>query len=405
MAIQYVPEYAEITSNLAATYNITASSNLVQISVDGGSVQTATLTNGATQTAANIVSDLSVITGITASVITINGVNYVQMRTNSTLGAGSTIQIFAPTNNANGVLGFPTATITGNPRVSLILNQATTKQVLINWIEASLLRCGWTTISGSGTTNVLLQAGTTPQNLRFRLRLRDHSSTCVHCSFENVSGTRVSTTSTTAGGIILPSNRPYRIIANKYQAFIMSEGALPSEQRSAVYFGVPWIPSNLVGTIYEAIWLYGNGANDTDNTGRAGFREILGTRSVSTATGNQSLLLNNTLWENNNNTGLDNIGMMTLLTLWQGARLTRNTFTWFRWFNNSQPMIDPLIAWGATASTDEAKVRGMLWDSFIMTGFFAYETIDTDGKKFYSITTNNIGTDHHARGTLWTAIQ
>ncbi|HEY7335819.1 MAG TPA: flagellin [Bryobacteraceae bacterium] len=98
------------STGAAATsgYNIGGGNDVLSISVDGGTAQQFTLTNGANQTANNIVSDLSGLLGATASVD--NG--HLVIKSNST-GSGSSVVINAPTSNANATLGLTAATTYG----------------------------------------------------------------------------------------------------------------------------------------------------------------------------------------------------------------------------------------------------------------------------------------------------
>lgn len=409
MAIQYVPSSARVVTNTAATYNVTGSNNVLQIKVDGGSTQTVTLTTGATRSAANIVTDCAVLTGVTTEEITINSQNFVSFTTTTTNGATSTIEILAPANNANTLFGLTAGTVNGRPRITVVTDNLTTKQQVINAAESALLQVGWYTVSGSGTTNLLMQSPMTPQNLRFRLRVRDHGGSNAVFSIENVAGTKVGTTNSNGTACIHPNNRSYRIIANKYQFFLFEEnvstGTTAANARSNVFCGVPWIPSNLTGTIYESIWMMGNGLSDVDGTSHGSLREVLGSRNNTGGNGNVSVICNGNIWESLGTSNSTGIGMPYLITLWQGSRIQRNLGTWFRWHDDTEFMVDPLIAWGLTAQTDEAKIRGQLWDSYIATaGPYQLNTFSLDGYTFFPITLNNAGTTENARGTLMTVI-
>lgn len=414
MAIQYITGEARIATNLPGPYNITGSSNIVQIKVDGGSTQTATLTTGGARTAAQIVTDLGVLTGVNVAVVTLNSQDFVSITTATTNGSSSTIQVLAPVNNANTVLGLTTVTVNGNPRYHAFLEPANTKQQVIDFVEAGLNQCGWHTVTGSGSTNVLMQSMMSPQGLRYRLRIKDNSSNNVCFSIENVAGTKVGTNSTDACGLIFPGGRTYRLVANKYQMFIFEENSSNQQSsniimnfRSAVFAGVPYVPSNLVGTIYEAIYILGNSGSNGDTAPRGSFRDVIGSRNNNVGgNGNICLICNGNIWEIIGNSGVNGIGMPTLLTLWQGVRLQRSVGTWYRWHDDSEMMVDPLIAWGLTANTDEGKVRGQLWESFVQCGGpYPPGTTETiDGRTYVTVTINNGGTGENARATLKTAI-
>lgn len=412
MSIQYIPAHARIVTNLAAPYNLSGTNNVLQIKVDGGSTQTVTLTTGASQTAANVVTDCGVLTGVTPAVVTLNGQDFVSFTTTTTNGASSTIEILAPANNVNSTFGFTATTINGKERITTVLEGAANKQQIINATESALLQVGWYTVSGSGSTNLLMQSSMTPQGLRYRLRVRDNGGNNACFSVENVAGTRLGTNNTGGTGLLWPNNRTYRIVASKYQFFIFEENATSinnnsASTRSNVFCGVPWVPPNLEGTIYEAIWLISNASSDGDGSQRGGMREVLGARNSSVGgNGNLTVICNGNIWESINNSSMNGIGMPSLITLWQGCRLQRQLYAWFRWHDDSEFMVDPLIAWGLTAQTDEAKIRGQLWESYIAVGgpYQPNQTITIDGRQFLPMTINNYGTNESARGALMTAI-
>ncbi|MCW5979874.1 MAG: hypothetical protein KIT09_17470 [Bryobacteraceae bacterium] len=87
----------------AATYDTTGGNNVLTIAVDGGLAQTVTLTAGAARTAAQIVQDINdADIGVTASVVTHGGVNFVQVVSDTT-GAASSLE-FGGT--ARTIIGF-----------------------------------------------------------------------------------------------------------------------------------------------------------------------------------------------------------------------------------------------------------------------------------------------------------
>jgi hypothetical protein len=229
---------------------------------------------------------------------------------------------------------------------------------------------------------------------------------------ENVAGTRIGTNNINSTGLIFPGSRTYRIVASKYQFFIFEENsqsvnATVANTRSNLFCGVPWIPSNLTGTIYEAIWLISNASSDGDGSTRGSLREVLGARNSNNGgNGNFTVICNGNIWESQVNSSMNGIGMPYLITLWQGTRIQRQLYTWFRWHDDSEFMVDPLIAWGLTAQTDEAKIRGQLWESYIAVGgpYQPNLTLTVDGRQFMPITINNFGSNENARGALMTAI-
>jgi len=91
-----------------------------------------------------------------------------------------------------------------------------TKQGIANWIEASLLAAGWTTVSGSGTDDLLMQSATTPVGeggMAMRARIRGDLTNTVTCRLKKTDNTL----ETAAFGHLLPdAGREYRINAHKY---------------------------------------------------------------------------------------------------------------------------------------------------------------------------------------------
>jgi hypothetical protein len=395
MAIQYVDANADAVGTVGDTYNIGSTNDQFSIAVDGGSNQVITLTHGAARTATQVVADLSTLTSCTASVVTVNSVNLVRIRTTSANNASSTILFNAPSNNSNTILGFIATTYTGGTNVNTTFTGGT-KQNIIDGIETALLSAGWITISGHTTTNLLMQSSMSPstQNLRMRIRIKDNSNTCTVCSIENVFGTKTGSNSTTNGGQLLPAAaKTFRVIANKYQAFVFVPASTTA--REFVGWGVPYLPSFLAGgTIYEAAWLSGNCTSDTGTTTAGSFRTCLGVWDHSSNLGNSQQLVNGTIWETANNSGSANIGYMSLITMFQGILMNNSTTaSYYRWHDTSAFLTDPLIAWGVSAVSDEALVRGQLWDCFISTEAYAIDTTlsSIDSHNWWNLTSNNTG--------------
>lgn len=403
MAIQYVDSNADAAGTVGATYNIGGSNNKLDITIDGGSLQQFTLTSGATQTAANIVSDLAALTGATASVVTVNSVNYVRIRTTSASGASSTILIGAPANNANATLGFIAGTYHGGTNVNTTFVTSSKANVADN-VQDQLTNAGWVLVSGNHSSDILMQSSMSPstQNLRTRLRIKTTNTNCCSISIENVAATKVGGNGTNNGAMLLPgTGKTWRIIANKYQAFIFVPST--SVAREFAAFGIPYLPSWLAGgTVFEAMWLMGNAINDTDTTVRGSFRTVLGVNDGGSNTANFQVICNNNVWENANASSTG-IGIINLVTMWQGVRINSNVASWTRWHDSTAFLTDPLICWGLSSASDEGMARGQLWDSFITTDQLAIDTTlsSIDSHNWWNVTNNNAGSASVARGSLF----
>lgn len=416
MAIQTYQATADAVGTASGTFNITGSNDQFSVSIDGGSNQVFTLTHGAARTAAQIVADLAALTGAVATVFGL----LVRITTTSALGASSTILFNAPSNNSNTVLGF-SGTYSGSPRVNTTFTGGTIQQI-INGIETALLAAGWTTISGSGTGTLVMQSGLTPapQNLQMRLRVKTNAGNCCTVTIENVAGSKVATNSTTAGLMLLPAAaKVFRVIANKYQAFIFTSSV--NTAREFACWGVPALPTPLQGVITEAIWGACNSVSDTDTTNRDSFRVALSCDGSSdNVTGanvpNQAFILNGTLleWANNGVTGGgNNAGNCSLrLATTTGARFPQATTSpnqtggGVKWHDDESFIVDAILCFGITGQADEAKARGYLWDAAIVTDSFTADstTSFSDGsatQNWFVVTNNNAGTKGVARGSLF----
>jgi hypothetical protein len=339
----------------------------------------------------------------------VNTATYVRIRTTSATGLSSTIVVNAPTNNCNALLGLIATTYHGGSNVASNF-VGSTKQQIINGIETAMLAAGWITISGSNTTNLLMQSSLSPdpQNLRIRARIRDNGNNCVVISIENVPGSKVGANGTGNGIQLLPlTARGWRVIANKYQVFVLSPGTL--ENRTFGAFGVPYLPSFLCGKIWEAAWLQANANSDTDTSSagfygcRLCFRVILGTDYNYTFNGavQTQNLCNGYLWENQVASSSANQQLMSMFSSYNGTVPSAHRY----WHDGSAILSDPLIIWGTT-NTTEGTIKGQLWDAFVSSDTYVMDTIlsNIDSRNWQVITHSNVGIANPIRGSLVVAV-
>jgi hypothetical protein len=402
MSVQLMDLNADAVGTVNDTYNISSSNDQLSITIDGGSAQTFTLTHGSTVSAATVVSNLSSLTGATASVVTSNGSNFVRIRDTSALGASSTILINAPSSNANATLGFSATTYTGGANVSSTF-ATTVQQDVASGIEDALNSAGWITISGHHSIPTVLQSSMSPDPQNLRMLVNLYSSTnCLGVTVQNVAGTKAGTQGTSNGGFLLPSNGSYQVIANKYQAFVFVPGS--NTARGYVGFGIPALPTFLqagqASVIYEAIWLNANAASDSDTTARGSFRSSLGWNGSSV--GNCTFITNGNIWEVANNPGGGGNGTFTVLNQF-GNIFPATTASWYRWHDTSAFLGDPIMFWGLTSASDESMGRGILWDCFISNEAYSIDTTLTaiDGANWWNLTNNNTGSSSTGRGSVF----
>ncbi len=189
---------------------------------------------------------------------------------------------------------------------------AGTKQELSDCIEDNLNAAGWTTISGHHTSTVLVESLITPTaSLQMRLQLTQGTN-CVILKGRNVGNTKAATT----GQFLLPAvSKVFRVIANKYQYFVSTDGSPVA--RSFAAGGVLYVPS-FTG-ITEAIWTTGNATSDTDTNINPNWKVCL-SLIVSTQCGNATnnspstwVTVNGTQWDQANTTNTGSIGFLSLI--------------------------------------------------------------------------------------------
>jgi hypothetical protein len=276
------------------------------------------------------------------------------------------------------------------------------KQNFIDTIETYLLAAGWTTISGHGTTNLLMQSAATPEGLQGRLRIKDNAGNCIVLSIENTAGTLVGGNSTTAGIQLNPgSGLTYRIIANKYQAFIFTGQPTPARQFAA--FGVLALPAFLAGVITTGMWICGNANNDTDTTIRNGFRTRLVCHSPNVAVGaNFQVMCNANIWESANGNLTGSTGVLSILAQCFISEVVRD----YSWHDDSANITDVLLCWGLTGNTALGKIRGQMWDAMLASESYTGDlTTTADSHNWIAITDGNAGVVNNLyRGTIFLAI-
>ena len=272
----------------------------------------------------------------------------------------------------------------------------TTKQDIVSNLQTHLTAAGWTVVSGGGTTDVLMQSASTPTAANsIRVRLRSTNLTnCACLNMRNNAGDRVS-----QDYFLLPgAAKTYRVIANKYQFFCFTPGT--SAAREFVCMGTLHTPSFLHGVINgELGWIQGNCSNDGGTSIIRTFRGSLNTCDNSWNT----TLCNGSMYNHDGGGGA--LLMDQRLITPQSAYYQQPTIG-YRWHDDSLLISDPLLAFGMSGSTDEAKIRGQLWGAMVLSAPFAADTILTaiDSHDWMAITNSNSGDTQHGRGTLFVAI-
>ena len=284
-----------------------------------------------------------------------------------------------------------------------------TKQDLIDDIETALLNggAGWTTVSGSGTTNLLMLSGTTPDGLQIRARFRDLAGTGVQVYMENADSTLADTIDINHGATLLATlGRTYTVIGSTYQFIIYATGL----DRGFVWVGIPDIPTFIAGTS-EAGFLIANSISQADGSNRSTIQTTGPAMFVSNNSGNSELLLNGNYRSTTNatNQGSGNvIGSPRLIIngIMANYDYTKASPTGYRWYDDTVMTGDVFIAWGLVNGGSEAKIVGQIYDAiFIGDAVAAGITATFDTNLFHNVTENNSGSAATIpSGGIWFAV-
>lgn len=251
-----------------------------------------------------------------------------------------------------------------------------------------------TTGSQSGVQSMVgtcrMATATTAWGVTGRIKLQDNGGNCITFSAENSNSTLVGGNTTSAGGFLLPVASPnFRIIANKYQAFIFLP--ITTTPRGFVAFGTPYLPTFLQGVLTECMWMATNAQDDSSGGVAASFRTVL---RMGGATGNSQGIANTTIEENNTASGVGVLMLITPLGPVDGYAAGQ---TGTHWHDSSAMMLEPLIAWG-NSRTLEPLIRGQLWDAALICDTFVGDTTTTfDSHNWWGLTDN----DSSEKGTLF----
>lgn len=277
------------------------------------------------------------------------------------------------------------------------------RQDIINSIETALLAAGWTTVSGHSTTNLLMQSAVTPQGFAMRVRLKDNGGNCVNFSIESTDGVIVGdNTTNNNGGSLDPSRGMYRIICNKYQAFVYTT-PFTANNNSFVAFGVPYVPATIAALVTRIGWMQSNSHGDSSGDyPLTCFRcQLCPTNAAGFNLSNQQMMLN-ALFSGAYNQGGDwaqsGIGLMGL-QLFSENRIS----TGYRWLNGQAVLYDAIIGWATTGFGNNAEGRlvGQLWDAVVASDTYNGDmSMAFDTHNWATVTHNGPQDNYSIRGTL-----
>jgi hypothetical protein len=256
-------------------------------------------------------------------------------------------------------------------------------------IDTGLTAAGWTVTTHTSSTDNIYQSGVTPQSNQIKIRVWDGGGQCVRIKMMNTAQTISQSDSCY---LYATTSTSYTIIANQFQFVIFVPGSVSS--RNFCIGSAFYIPPNLVTMgLTTAAFIQGNATSDTDTTNLTGsFRTALTIRGFAgAAPGNGWTILNATSVEYSG-LSADSFQHPGLLVLAMIQSAAMDSISGYRWHDDSAFIFEPLVAWGTPTIDSEAKLRGQLWDAFVVTESFPADiTTSVDSHNYYNLTESNDG--------------
>jgi len=262
---------------------------------------------------------------------------------------------------------FYSQTYTGQP-VTVVEFTPSTRADWVNNMISALLAAGWTQISGSGTDRVL-GSGTTPDNLRYKVRIWDPGSgNCARVGLRNWNETLLNDAEAM---YCFPGGVTWKVVASAYQFFAWVPGSTAG--RMFVMATAPKLEPALNYNITSAAYLGSNGQDDSNTTSSVSLRD----RTY--CGGRVGMILNND-------------------ALFQWAQdVTRNLMLYtpagvnsdFReWIDGSRDVLEARVKFHPRTLP---KWLGYLWDAMLVYAVMAPDqTVTWDGRTWISLTANNV---------------
>jgi hypothetical protein len=272
-----------------------------------------------------------------------------------------------------------------------LVNTTTTvtdKATLHAAIDSALTGAGWTITTTTSSTDKIYRCVLTPQSNQIKVRVYTGTN-CVRVKMMNTGETINQSDSC----YLFPNtSTTYQIIANQYQFAIFVPGSLSS--RNFVFGSAIYIPPHLVSFgLSTAAFIMGDGQTDTDATNTVGsFRTSLNSRGLVGFAPSQGWSILNSTAVEYNAIAADSSAHPGLPSLVGFQSTATHAITGYRWHDDSALIVEPLIAWGAPTVDSEARLRGQLWDSILVTESYpADSTALIDSHTYYNLTNNNDG--------------
>ena len=261
---------------------------------------------------------------------------------------------------------FYSQTYTGQPVTVQEFTPSTRAAWVTNMINA-LLAAGWSQISGSGTDRVL-GSGTTPDNLKYKVRIWDPGSgNCARVGLRNWNETLLNDGQAM---YCFPGGLTWKVVASAYQFFAWVPGSTAG--RTFVMATAPKLEPAVNYNITTAAYLGSNDQGDSNTTSNVSLRD----RTY--CGGRVGMILNNDAY-------FQSIQDVTRnLMLYTPAGVNSD----FReWIDGSRDVLEARVKFHPTTLP---KWLGYLWDAMLVYAVMAPDqTVTWDGRTWISLTANN----------------
>lgn len=264
------------------------------------------------------------------------------------------------------------------------------KADLCSTISTNLTGAGWTITTTSSSTDHIYESGLTPQGNQIKVRIWDGGGNCIRLRMMNTAETIVQVDSCY---LYVTTSTTYVVIANQFQFAIFVPGSVSS--RNFVIGSALYIPPHLVTMgLITCAFILGNGNSDSDTSNATGsFRTALTSRGFASASPSQGWTILNATTVEYNGLSADAFAHPGLPAFAILQSTAMDAISGFRWHDDSALIVDALVVWGISTIDDEAKIRGLLWDSFVATDSYPADiTTVVDTHNFYNLTESNNGT-------------
>lgn len=241
---------------------------------------------------------------------------------------------------------------------------ATTGANLIAGIRDNLVTAGWTILSGSGTTDVVIRSADTPNGNYVVARIWVNGSTPTFY-IQNLAGTKVGRSWTLGYG----TGKVYQFNACKHRFTLWTPGGASGEY---LWVEVPYVQENIASLFVADYGILQ--AHTSTSSWRVRLWGNYGTYNVL----HDGFLVDVT----------DDSGDSGQLAIVQHSIVNRPSSA-YRWKDGTLMIYDPLIAWGDSTAL-EGKIAGQLWQAVVVSDSFPDGfTITYDSHTWRAVTVNN----------------